>query len=193
MGGVALPRQDNALKRLGPLAAELGMLTAEEIAVLDNKVRREEEVIRAARSLRLAPDEVNPYLDGLGESQVTDRQRISELVKRPAVRLNELFQCRGRAAEELDEEAVLSAQIELKYQGYLARERDAARKLAELASFRLPTEMTYADLASLSTEARQKLDRVKPESLAQASRIPGVSPSDLQNLVLEVMKRRQAA
>ena len=81
----------------------------------------------------------------------------------------------------------------MKCAGYLAREREAARKLAELADFRLPAGLDYGGILSMSTEARQKLDRVRPESLAQAGRIPGVSPSDLQNLVLEVLKRQRAA
>jgi tRNA uridine 5-carboxymethylaminomethyl modification enzyme len=87
----------------------------------------------------------------------------------------------------------MSAEIEIKYKGYLARERAAAEKLAEMANFRLPPDLPYLDLRSLSTEARQKLDRVRPESLAQAGRIPGVSPSDLQNLVLEVVRRGRPA
>jgi tRNA uridine 5-carboxymethylaminomethyl modification enzyme len=87
----------------------------------------------------------------------------------------------------------MSAETEIKYAGYLARERDAVRRLVELAEFRLPEQLVYADMQSLSTEARQKLDRVRPRSLAQASRIPGVSPSDLQNLVMEVMRRGRPA
>jgi tRNA uridine 5-carboxymethylaminomethyl modification enzyme len=81
-------------------------------------------------------------------------------------------------------------EIELKYAGYLERERQAIEKLQALADFVLPRDLPYLALASLSTEARQKLDRVRPESLAQAGRIPGVSPADLQNLVLEVSRRR---
>ncbi len=81
----------------------------------------------------------------------------------------------------------------MKYAGYLAREREAARKLAELADFRLPADLDYGGILSMGTEARQKMARVRPESLAQAGRIPGVSPSDLQNLVLEVLKRQRAA
>jgi tRNA uridine 5-carboxymethylaminomethyl modification enzyme len=90
-------------------------------------------------------------------------------------------------------ESWLSAEMEIKYAGYLEREREAASRLAELAEFRLPRDLPYLDLRSLSTEARQKLDRVRPESLAQAGRVPGVSPSDLQNLVCEVLKRRRPA
>ena len=90
-------------------------------------------------------------------------------------------------------EAWMSAEIELKYEGYLAREREAALRLAELASFQLPDDLPYGEFASISTEARQKLLALRPDSLSQASRIPGVSPSDLQNLVFEVVRRRRAA
>src|SRR5205814_1818691 len=81
--------------------------------------------------------------------------------------------------------AVMSAGIELKYDGYLAREREAAARLAELASFALPADLPYVEFKSLATEARQKLERIRPTTLAQAARIPGVSPSDLHNLVVE--------
>jgi tRNA uridine 5-carboxymethylaminomethyl modification enzyme len=90
-----------------------------------------------------------------------------------------------------DADAVASAEIELKYEGYLAREREAAARLAELAAFALPSDLPYLDLKSLATEARQKLDRIRPTSLAQAARIPGVSPSDLHNLVVETARWRR--
>src|SRR5437868_5607789 len=90
-----------------------------------------------------------------------------------------------------DADAVASAEIELKYDGYLAREREAAARLAELAAFALPLELPYLELKSLATEARQKLDRIRPTSLAQAARIPGVSPSDLHNLVVETARWRR--
>jgi tRNA uridine 5-carboxymethylaminomethyl modification enzyme len=89
-----------------------------------------------------------------------------------------------------DQQSLASAEIELKYDGYLAREREAAARLAELAAFVLPADLPYLELKSLATEARQKLDRVRPSSLAQAARIPGVSPSDLHNLVVEAARRR---
>jgi tRNA uridine 5-carboxymethylaminomethyl modification enzyme len=91
----------------------------------------------------------------------------------------------------VDAEAITAAEIELKYDGYLARERDAASRLAELASFALPLDLPYPMLASLSTEARQKLERIRPTSLAQAARVPGVSPSDLHNLVMETIRWRR--
>jgi len=81
-------------------------------------------------------------------------------------------------------------EMELKYEGYLARERERAGALQRQAEFALPADLPYPELASLSFEARQKLERIRPATLAQAGRIPGVSPSDLQNLVMEVRKRR---
>jgi len=90
-----------------------------------------------------------------------------------------------------DDAAVVSAAIDLKYEGYLAREREAAARLAELAAFALPADLPYLELQSLATEARQKLDRIRPTSLSQAARIPGVSPSDLHNLVVETARWRR--
>ena len=188
-----LLRQDNALKRLGPLALELGMLTDDEEKTLERRLEEEEMVLRAAADTSLSPDRVNAYLDMCGESQITETQRVSELIKRPGVHLKDLFRCTGSPMPQAHEESWVSAQVEMKYAGYMAREREAARRLAELTNFHLPADLDYGDIASISTEAREKLGRVRPESLAQAGRIPGVSPSDLQNLVLEVMKRNRTA
>ncbi len=188
-----LLRQDNAWKRLGVLAAELGMLSPDEETALDRRHAQEAEVLDLSSRSALAPERVNPLLARHDESQITEAQRVSELVKRPRVGLRELVECLDTAMPSVEEDVWLSVQVELKYVGYLAREREAVQKLAELAHFTLPADLAYGELVSLSTEARQKLDRVRPDSLAQAGRIPGVSPSDLQNLVLEVIKRRKAA
>jgi tRNA uridine 5-carboxymethylaminomethyl modification enzyme len=118
---------------------------------------------------------------------------VGDLARRPRVSLRDLLEAALDELPEFDEDIWMSAEIELKYAGYLERERHAAAKLAEMANFRLPEDLPYPELRSLSTEARQKLERVQPQSLAQAGRIPGVSPSDLQNLVLEVVRRRRSA
>jgi tRNA uridine 5-carboxymethylaminomethyl modification enzyme len=188
-----LLRQDNALKRLGPLAGELGLLSTDEKTAMENRMRREEEVVAASREATVIPDVVNPYLTSLGQTAISEKQRVGDLVKRPGVELQELFRRSDQSLPDESDDVWTSVEVELKYAGYLAREEHAARKLAELASFHLQQDLDYQDMKSLSTEARQKLDRVKPESLAQAGRIPGVSPSDLQNLVLEVMRRRNQA
>src|SRR5258708_1189234 len=121
---------------------------------------------------------------------VGEAERVGSVARRPGVSLGALLEAAG-VTITADEQSVASAEIELKYDGYLAREREAAARLAELAAFVLPADLPYLELKSLATEARQKLDRVRPSSLAQAARIPGVSPSDLHNLVVEAARRRR--
>jgi tRNA uridine 5-carboxymethylaminomethyl modification enzyme len=114
-------------------------------------------------------------------------------VRRPGVALTELLDAGGVNLEEgpLLPDALHSAEVELKYEGYLIRERANAARLAELGEFSLPDDIEFSSLASLSREAREKLARLRPATLGQASRIPGVSPSDLQNVVTEVMRHRR--
>jgi tRNA uridine 5-carboxymethylaminomethyl modification enzyme len=151
-------------------------------------------VLDAAASAMIGADLANPVLQSSGEREILESQRVMDLARRPRVSLQKLLSAVGFGSEdEITDDVWASAEIELKYEGYLVRERQAADRLAELATFRLPEDVSYLELLSLSTEARQKLDRVRPPSLAQAARIPGVSPSDLQNLVLEVIKRRRPA
>ena len=188
-----LLRQDNALKRLSPLAMRLGLLTEGERACLERRVAEEARLVALARETAVSAAAANPHLTDVGESPIGEPQRVVELARRPHVSLRTLLAAADNAAPDVSDEAWISAEIEIKYAGYLERERDAARRLAELAGFRLPSDLAYSELRSLSTEARQKLSAVQPESLAQAARVPGVSPSDLQNLVHEVLKRRSAS
>ena len=110
-----------------------------------------------------------------------------DLARRPGVPLGDLLRVAGVV---VDDELAHWADVELKYAGYLSREKEAVRRLSELEEFLLPLGFSYTGVRTISHEAREKLDRVRPTSLGQASRIPGVSPSDLQNLVAEVLKRR---
>ena len=186
-----LLRQDNALRRLGILADRLGMLTAEEQGVLERRLRAEESLVEVAQETSLGAAEASALLRTVGEREVSEGIRLAELVRRPAIGLR----AAARAADidlEVEDDVWTSVEIELKYQGYLAREREAVRRLEELAHFQLPGDLPYLELSSLSTEARHKLNRIRPVSLAQAGRVSGVSPSDLQNLVFEVVRRRQS-
>lgn len=186
-----LLRQDNALVRLGPLADKLGMLTDEERGVLERRMKEMERIREEAASSSIRPSDANPILSRLGQTELKETQRITDFVKRPNVALSAAFEAAGTSLNA-SEEALFSAEIELRYVGYMEREREAVRKLSELTDFSIPSDLPYFDLVSLSTEARQKLDEIRPESLAQAGRVPGVSPSDLQNLVFEVLRRRRA-
>jgi tRNA uridine 5-carboxymethylaminomethyl modification enzyme len=157
--------------------------------VARRRLVEEEAVLAVARTTTITPRAAAPVLATTGTT-LEQPERVATVARRPGVSLGALLEAAGVLVTASDP-AVVSAGIELKYDGYLAREREAAARLAELASFALPADLPYVDLKSLATEARQKLDRVRPTSLAQAARIPGVSPSDLHNLVIEAMRWRR--
>src|SRR6267142_2586790 len=184
-----LLRQDNALRRLLPLAERLGLLTGAELGQAEQRLAEEERAMTLAEGTTIKPAAANPVLGSSG-APLEQTERVAALARRPGVSLRALLVAAGTANLPPDE-ALAAAEIELKYDGYLARERAAAERLGELAAFALPADVPYPELLSLSTEARQKLAQIKPTSLAQAARIPGVSPSDLHNLVFEVSKRRR--
>ncbi len=184
-----LLRQDNALRRLLPLADRLGLLTASELRVGEARLGEEERLLVAARETTITPAQAAGALAPT-ETKLVEPERVASVVKRPGASLGALLSAAG-AEPRVEADVVRSAEIELKYEGYLVREREAARRLAELASFALPGDLPYLELVSLATEARQKLDVVRPTSLAQAARIPGVSPSDLHNLVVESARWRR--
>jgi len=184
-----LLRQDNALRRLAPLAERLELLSAAERGVAARRFEEEEELLRVARATTITPGAAAAALADAGTS-LGEPERVASVARRPGVSLRALLEAAG-VPVTAEEAAVVSAGIELKYDGYLAREREAAARLAELASFALPADLPYVEFKSLATEARQKLDRIRPTSLAQAARIPGVSPSDLHNLVVETARWRR--
>jgi tRNA uridine 5-carboxymethylaminomethyl modification enzyme len=183
-----LLRQDNALRRLLPLADRLGLLSDDEMRISERRLRDEERVLETAEGSWIAPAPANVLLESTGSAGVVERQRVAELARRPGTSLCALL---AAAGECVDEEAAAWANIELKYSGYLTRERAAASRLSQMDAFVLPQGLDYHRLVTLSFEAREKLDALRPTSLGQAGRIPGVSPSDLQSLVMEVVKLRQ--
>ena len=184
-----LLRQDNALRRLAPLAERLGLLSAAEWRVAARRFEEEEELLRVARMTTITPAAAAAVLADTGTT-LGEPERVASVARRPGVSLRALLEAAG-VTVAADDAAVVSAAIDLKYEGYLAREREAAARLAELAAFALPADLPYLELQSLATEARQKLDRIRPTSLSQAARIPGVSPSDLHNLVVETARWRR--
>ncbi len=185
-----LLRQDNALRRLLPLAERLGLLTDVELRAADRRLEEEESVLTLARETTITPAQATGPLAASGTTLAGGAERIAAVAKRPGVSLGALLEAAG-VSGGFSAETIVAAEIEIKYDGYLAREREAAERLAELAAFALPPDLPYLELRSLATEARQKLDRIRPTSLAQAARVPGVSPSDLHNLVVEATRWRR--
>ncbi|HEX6629573.1 MAG TPA: FAD-dependent oxidoreductase [Gemmatimonadaceae bacterium] len=186
-------RQDNALRRLGPIAMALGLYAPEEEATALARLAAEDEARELAERTSIAPATAAPVLQAAGSTPLAQPVRIAEVARRQGVSLPALFAAAG-VGSELPAEAVVTAELELKYAGYFARERLQAERLRRMGAFALPAELPYETLHSLSYEARQKLAALRPATLAQAARVPGVSPTDLQNLVLAVERwRRQPA
>jgi tRNA uridine 5-carboxymethylaminomethyl modification enzyme len=184
-----LLRQDNALRRLLPTAQRLELLSSDEERIAEARLRAEEDLRLLADSLTITPAEANPVLSRLGSSEIEEPRRIAELGRRPEVPLRDLLEAAGQAPDDRQCEW---ADIELKYAGYLAKEQSAASRIAQMEDFAIPERLEFRAMSSLSYEAREKLQAIRPQSLGQASRIPGVSPSDLQCLVVEVLKHRRS-
>jgi len=152
----------------------------------------EDRARELAQQTTVRPELVNDLLAAAGSTSIQQPVKIIELVKRQDVSLRTLLNAAG-VGRDVPDDATITADLEIKYEGYFARERDQAERLRRMGDFALSGDLAYEEMQSLSFEARQKLTAIRPLTLAQASRIPGVSPSDLQNLVLEVGKRRHLA
>ncbi|MEO7042360.1 MAG: tRNA uridine-5-carboxymethylaminomethyl(34) synthesis enzyme MnmG [Gemmatimonadaceae bacterium] len=185
-------RQDNAIERLAPLALELGIYTARERDVVERRFAADKEIRGLADRTSIRPDQAAQLLAESDSKGLTHSVKVAEVAKRQNVSLAALFAAVG-VGEDLDPNAVISTELEIKYAGYFERERTQADKLKRMGEFALPEDLDYASMASLTVEARHKLDALRPRSLAQVSRIPGVSPNDIQNLVIEVERRRRHA
>jgi tRNA uridine 5-carboxymethylaminomethyl modification enzyme len=185
-------RQDNALKRLSAFGVELGIYSKPELLMIEQRLADEDEALRIAERTSITPERADNLLSSVNSARIPHAVRITELARRQEVHLADLFAAAG-VGSDLQSDAVLTADLEIKYAGYFERERVQADRMKRLGDFPLDGTLPYDDMQSLSFEARQKLSSIKPGSLAQASRISGVSPSDLQNLVLEVERRRRRA
>lgn len=180
-------RQDNAVQRLGPVALSLGLLSPTECAQVERRISDEAEALRLARETSLPPNVADPLLAALGERPLAHAVPVAEVAKRQKVSLGDLFAALS-VGTQLDPAAIETAALELKYSGYFARERESAARLRRMANVSLPATLGYLELRSVSVEARQKLAARRPATLAEAASIPGVNPSDLQNLLLEIGK-----
>ncbi|HXB24306.1 MAG TPA: tRNA uridine-5-carboxymethylaminomethyl(34) synthesis enzyme MnmG [Gemmatimonadaceae bacterium] len=181
-------RQDNALRRLAPLAMSLGLYADQERAIADRRLADEDAARCLAEETSVRPETVDDLLRRAETAPLSQAVKLVELARRPQLALDALFGAAGIGAE-LSREAVVTADLEIKYAGYFERERVQAGKMKRMGEFRLDAELPYGDMRSLSFEARQKLAALRPATLAQAARVPGVSPSDLQNLVIEIERR----
>jgi tRNA uridine 5-carboxymethylaminomethyl modification enzyme len=182
-------RQDNAIRRLAPTAIALGLYDEAERAAAERRLAAEDEVRSLADRTSVRPESVDALLRAAGSAPLTQPVRLVELARRQHVSLDALLGAAG-VGTTLPREAIVTTELEIKYAGYFEREREQADRLKRLGGFALDPSLPYATMQSLSFEARQKLATILPRTLAQAAGIPGVNPNDLQNLVIEVERRR---
>ena len=189
-----LLRQDDADMRLTERSYNLGLASKERYDRLCSKREKVEEIITFAKNFSIKPALINETLERLGTTPLAHGCKLIDLLARPQITLDNMSREIRALATLLDgiterkEEIIEAAEIKIKYQGYIERERMIADKMQRLESIKIRGRFDYNSLQSLSTEARQKLTKIDPETLAQASRIPGVSPSDI-NVLLVLLGR----
>lgn len=196
-----LLRQDNADERLTPIGRKIGLVDDNRWKVFQEKYEKIESLENWLQDISLKPEEINPYLESVDSAPIDGSRRASDLLVRPSVTLEGLLSKvpRGteipdhaffarhrdtRAAEPNDEEVFDSVEIRIKYSGYIDRERQLAEKIQRLESVKIPEDFDYMKIAALSMESRIKLKRYSPTTIAQASRISGVSPADISVLLI---------
>lgn len=185
-----LLRQDNADMRLTPYAQKYGLASSKRTERLEQKKKEIGLIEDFCRNFPVKAAKINPFLESVGTTPLAGGTRIFDLINRPQLSLASLsseikeFKKLLDSITEEKEETMEAAEIEMKYHGYIARERALADKMQRLEDIRIANHFNYEKITQLSTEARQKLSAIKPETLAQASRIPGVSPSDISVLLV---------
>ena len=185
-----LLRQDNADIRLTPYAEKFGLATAERSQRFHAKKEKIGEIIDFCKQYPIKPNDINAFLEEVGTTPLQRGCKLFDLINRPQLSLLKLADAIAPFKEFLAaitsdaEETIEAAEIEMKYHGYIARERAMADKMQRLENIKIRGHFDYDSITQLSTEARQKLTSIDPETLAQASRIPGVSPSDISVLLV---------
>lgn len=185
-----LLRQDDADTRLTPLSYELGLASRDRYERMEHKRKEIERLESFASSYSIKPERINGALESLGTTPLRQGCKLIDLLERPQITIENLAPHIPSFASEIDkitrqrEEIVEATEIKIKYAGYIDRERMIADRNSRLESIKIKGKFDYSSIQSLSTEARQKLSRIDPETIGQASRIPGISPSDINVLLV---------
>ena len=185
-----LLRQDNADIRLTSLSYELGLADVNRLKAVDYKVAKTEKLISFLKNQSYTAAEVNPILINKDSAPVKQSDKISKIFSRPNVGRNDIVQIKTvsdfLAAEQIDDIIFEQAEIQIKYSGYIEKEMINAEKLNKLDNIKIPSSFDYDFLSSLSNEAKEKLNKIKPSNLSQASRISGIKPSDISVLLVKL-------
>ena len=178
-----LLRQDNADRRLTPLSYHIGLASEERYKAVQKKYDKVDELISFCDNTTVKADLINPYLESKDSALLTESKKISFIATRPELDLGEILEIVPRRTNYTKHE-IESAEISIKYKGYIDREVENAKKLKRLESLSIPDGFDFSDINGLTIECRQKLERYKPRTIGQASRISGVSPADISVLLV---------
>ena len=185
-----LLRQDNADVRLTPLASNLGMLYMEErMDRVRGKNENVKEIVKFFEETSISPDQVNDYLTSIESSPLNQKVKLQTVLLRPGVDIDTLAKrvdFVGQFVCKYDKETLLLSEVGMKYEGYIEKEQEMVQKIERLEAVKLSEDFDYRALQAMSMEAREKLSSIKPKTIGQASRISGVSPSDISILLIHV-------
>jgi tRNA uridine 5-carboxymethylaminomethyl modification enzyme len=185
-----LLRQDNADERLTPLGHAIGLADDESLEKVHHKIQQTTWLKKELRRIGITPDQANPLLLKKESALITQQVKITSLLTRPHICLSELLEICPEAneaaliASEKNSDVLVQTEIQLKYEGYIEREKEQANKLARLEDLLIPESVNYDEMKSVSTEAKEKLKKIKPRTIGQASRVSGVSPSDISVILI---------
>jgi tRNA uridine 5-carboxymethylaminomethyl modification enzyme len=188
-----LLRQDNADARLTPKGRERGLISDRRWNMFEEKQRNIATLSYSLKNARLMPESVNQFLSDIGTTPIEQRTSLFQVLKRPGVFLEALIpyaiiEDQSIQNKSFDSEVVQQVEIEVKYESYIIKERDMANKVLEFAALKIPDSMDYSKIHSLSSESREKLSRIRPETIASASSISGISPADIATLLVYIKK-----
>lgn len=186
-----LLRQDNADLRLTELGYKLGLASEERMQKLQTKKDNVQALLKLLKKEKVGPEEVNSELENIDTSPIREKVTLEHLIKRPEIGINEIRQISASANTTLQKysgEELEQAEIHIKYESYIDREQKLAEKIGSLENYKIKSDFDYSRVMALSSEAREKLKRIKPETIGQASRISGVSPSDISVLTIYLGK-----
>lgn len=187
-----LLRQDNADIRLTPIGHEIGLASDEMLEKVNTKVRGTEQFKKELRTIGVSPVVANPVLVEKGSSEINQQVKLSSLVTRPQISMEDVLEMSVDAKEIASEmdllhpDIVSQAEIQMKYEGYIEREEEQALKMSRLEDVKIPENLDFKELKSLSSEAKEKLSKIRPTTIGQASRVSGVSPSDVTVLLIHL-------
>jgi len=186
-----LLRQDNADIRLSPIGHELGLISDERLEKVNQKIANADALVKFTRKQGIEMSDANPMLESLGSSVLNQNVKIHSLVGRPHVGLPDLIKVSkplAEATKDLDNETIEQAEIKIKYESYFEKENEIVAKMLKMEDKEIKPDFDYNKIVSISKEAREKLFKIKPRTLGQASRISGVSPSDISVLMVYINK-----